>query len=238
MWDILLISFRESFEAWLIVGIIITFLKNSGRESLIRPVYLGAFFGILISLFLGVSIFSEASTLGAEGKEIFEATMMLLAAGLVAYFIVWMSHQKQSVTTHLKAQVEKRTTWIEIFLLSLLSVVREGVELTVFVLTKVESAPNKIIFIAACGLVTSLVAAYIIFLAASHYLLKYIFKLLGVVLIFLGAEMFSEGILKIFQIAGEEWEVVFALIFIIPAFYIFLKNDFLHWRQQRNLKNI
>lgn len=238
MWDILLISFRESFEAWLIVGIIITFLKTSGRGSLVKPAYLGAIFGIAISLFLGVTIFSEASTLGEENREIFEAIMMLLAAGLVGYFIVWMSHQNRSVTAHIKTQVEKRTTWIEIFLLSLLSVVREGVELTVFILTKVGAAPSKIIFIAACGLVVSLLAAYFIFLAASHYLLKYIFKLLGIMLIFLGAEMFSEGLLEFLPMSGEEWEVVFSLIFALPAFYIFFKNDFLHWRQERNLKNI
>lgn len=238
MWDILLISFRESFEAWLIVGIIITFLKTSGRGVLVKPVYWGAFFGITISLFLGVTIFSEASSLGAKNKEIFEATMMLLAAGLVGYFIVWMSHQNRSVTMHIKTQVEKRTTWLEIFLLSLLSVIREGVELTVFVLTKVGSAPSKIIFIAACGLVVSLLAAYFIFLAASHYLLKYIFKLLGIILIFLGAEMFSEGMLKFLPISGEEWETIFSLIFILPAFYVFFKNDFLHWRQERNIKNI
>ncbi len=238
MWDILLISFRESFEAWLIVGIIIIYLKNSGRSSLIKPVYFGAFLGIVISLFLGVTIFSEASSLGQKNKEIFEAIMMLLAAGLVGYFIVWMSHQNRSVTTHIKTQVEKRTTWIEIFLLSLLSVVREGVELTVFILTKVGSAPSKIIFIAACGLGVSLLAAYFIFLAASHYLLKYIFKLLGIILIFLGAEMFGEGLLKFLPISGEEWEVVFSLIFVLPAFYVFFKNDFLHWRQERNIKNI
>ncbi len=238
MWDILLISFRESFEAWLIIGIIVTFLKNSGRESLVKAVCWGAFFGIGISLFLGVSIFSEASSLGVKGKEIFEAVMMLLAAGLVGYFIVWMSHQNRSVTTHIKTQVEKRTTWIEIFLLSLLSVVREGVELTIFILTKVGSAPNKIIFIAACGLVVSLIASYIIFLAASHYLLKYIFKLLGILLIFLGAEMFSEGILKFLPLNGEEWETILALIFILPAFFVFFKNDFFQWRKERNLKNI
>ncbi len=238
MWDILLISFRESFEAWLVVGIIITFLKNSGRGSLVKPVYWGAVFGIVISLFLGATIFSEASSLDEHGKEIFEAVMMILAAGLVGYFVVWMSHQNRSVTTHIKTQVEKRSTWIEIFLLSLLSVVREGVELTVFVLTKVGSAPNKIIFIAACGLVVSLIAAYVIFLAASHYLLKYIFKLLGILLIFLGAEMFSEGILKFLPLSGEDWETVFSLIFVLPAFFVFFKNDFFQWRKDRNLKNI
>ena len=238
MWDILLISFRESFEAWMIIGIIIAFLKNSGRSQLVKPVYWGAFFGIVISLFLGITIFSEASSFGEESKEVFEAVMMLLAAGLVGYFIVWMSHQNHSVTTHIKKQVENRTTWIEIFLLSLFSVVREGIELTVFVLTKVGSAPNKIIFITACGLAVSLLAAYFIFLAASHYLLKYIFKLLGILLMFLGAEMFSEGLLEFLPVRGEEWEVVLALLFILPAFYIFFKKDFLHWREKRNIKNI
>ena len=178
MWDVLLISFRESFEAWLVVGIIITYLKTSGRLNLLRPAYLGALLGVAVSLLLGVTIFSEASTLGDNAKDIFEAMMMLLAAGLVGYFVVWMSHQNRSVAIHVKTQVENRTTWVEIFLLSLFSVLREGIELTVFILTKVSSTPGKIIFVASCGLAVSLLATYVIFLAASHYLLKYIFKLI------------------------------------------------------------
>lgn len=238
MWDILLISFRESFEAWLIVGIIITYLKTSGRLRLLRPAYFGALFGISASLFLGTTIFSEAARLSSRSKDIFEATMMILAAGLVGYFVVWMSHQNQTVANQVKTQVEKRTTWIEIFLLSLLSVLREGVELTVFILTKVSITPGKIIFAASCGLLVSLLAAYVVFLVASHYLLKYIFKLLGILLIFLGAEMFGEGLSKILPINGEEGEIILALLFALPAFYMFFKNDFLYWRRQRNIENI
>jgi len=235
MWDILLISFRESFEAWLVMGIIITYLKTSGRTKLLRPAYLGALLGIAISLLLGITIFSEASVLSMQSKNIFEAVMMLLAAGLVGYFVVWMSHQNRSVATKVKIQVENSTTWVEVFLLSLLSVLREGVELTVFILTKVSSTPGKIVFVASCGLAVSLLSAYAIFSAASHYLLKYIFKLLGILLIFLGAEMFSEGILKILFVNSEEWEMVLGLLFVVPAFYIFFRNDFLPWRQSKKI---
>ena len=70
MWDILLISFRESFEAWLVMGIIITYLKTSGRTKLLRPAYLGALLGIAISLLLGITIFSEASVLSMQSKNI------------------------------------------------------------------------------------------------------------------------------------------------------------------------
>jgi high-affinity iron transporter len=63
----------------------------------------------------------------------------------------------------------------------------------------------------------------------AHYLLRYIFRILGTLLIFLGAELFSEGVLKFLPISGEEWESILALIFIAPAFYYFFKKDIKYW---------
>ncbi len=235
MWDILLLSFRESFEAWLVIGIIITYLKNKKCNNFVRSVYFGAVSGFVFSILLGVGIFNEARSLGGVGKEIFEGSMMLLAAGLVAYFIVWMNKQNQNIACLIKNQVEEKNTNLGIFVLSFFSVLREGVELTAFVLTKLESNPLAVLLFTLVGVALSILATIFIFYAASHYMIKYIFKFLGALLIYFGAEMFSEGIMKFLPLTGEEWEMILALVFALPAIYIFFKNDILDWYQKGKL---
>ncbi len=235
MLDIFLLSFRESFEAWLVIGIIITYLKNKKCNNFVRAVYFGAASGFIFSILLGIAIFSEARGLGEEGREIFEGVMMLLAAGLVSYFIVWMNKQNQNIVCEIKNQVEEKNTNLGIFVLSFMAVLREGVELTAFILTKIESNPTSILSIALVGMVLSVLATIVIFYAASYYLIKYIFKFLGALLIYFGAEMFSEGLLKFLPLTGEEWEMVLALVFALPAIYIFFRNDISAWIQQRKM---
>lgn len=235
MLDVLLLSFRESFEAWLVVGIIATYLKNKKCGNFLRSVYFGAVSGLVFSVVLGVAIFNEARGLSDYSRDIFEGVMMLLSAGLVSYFIVWMNKQNQNIVCEIKNKIEEKNTNLGIFVLSFMAVLREGVELTAFILTKLEINPISVLSISLLGLVLSAIATVFIFYAASHYLIKYIFKFLGALLIYFGAEMFSEGILKFLPLKGEEWEMVLALIFALPAVYVFFRNDISIWMQQRKI---
>lgn len=225
MFSTFLFSFRESFEAWLVVGIIITYLKTAGCKQLLKPAYIGATVGVILSFVIGVITFSEANTLSKNGRDIFEGMMMLLSAGLVGYFIVWMSGRNRQIAAKVACQIKNRTTGLGIFILALFAVLREGTELTVFVLTKVQDDPAKMLSATIAGMLLSLAVTFFVFLAASQYLLKYIFKFLGALLIYFGAEMFSEGILKFLPLNGEEWEMVLAVLFALPAVYIFFKED-------------
>jgi len=235
MLNIFLLSFRESFEAWLVVGIIITYLQNKKCNNFVRAVYLGAISGLIFSVILGGAIFNEARGLSGISKDIFEGGMMLLAASLVAYFIVWMNKQNQNIACQIKNKVEEKNTNLGIFVLSFFSVLREGVELTAFVLTKIDTSPISVLLITLVGVCLSAVVAVFIFYAASHYLIKYIFKFLGALLIYFGAEMFSEGLMKFLPLTGEEWEMILALVFALPAIYIFFRNDISTWFEQRKM---
>ena len=238
MLSILLLSFRESFEAWLVVGIIITYLKTTERTHLLKSTYLGAVSGLVFSIIVGIALFSEANGLSNDAKNIFQGIMMFLSSGLVAYFIVWMSRQKNSVIIgYIKNKVEKNTTHLGIYVLSFLSVVREGVELVTFIMAQIDSESAKMMLIVTLGIMLSALATYAIFSFASHYMIKYIFRVLAILLIYFGAEMFSEGLLKFFPLNGEQWEEILALIFAIPAIYVFFKDDIEKWLPRIFRKN-
>lgn len=225
MFSSLLLSFREGLEAALVVGIILAYLFQTGRKDLGKFVYFGALIGVVVSLVGGFIGFKEAQEIGEEGEELFESIMMLLASGLIGYFIVWMGKQANSISQDIKNKVGNNTTAIGLLVLSFLSVFREGMELCIFTLTKINEKASDVALGSALGLILAVLITYLIFKSSIKFNLKIIFKVLGLILIYLGAEMFAEGILKLTELGEEPFEVLLMMLFAIPSLYIFLKND-------------
>jgi len=225
MFTSMLLSFREGLEAALVIGIILVYLFQSDRKDLSKFVYSGALLGLLVSIAGGFIGFMEARKLGEEGGEIFENLMRILAAGLIAYFIVWVGNQSKNISSDIKNKMGSSTSIIGIFILSFISVFREGIELSIMILTNISENTSDIAFGTGTGLILAVLVTYIIFRSSVKFNLKIIFKVLGFVLIILGTEMFSEGVLGLTELGEEPFEAIFAAIYLIPSLLIFFKND-------------
>lgn len=231
MLDSLFLSLREGLEAALIIGIILAHLVRIGRTDLKKVVYIGAIAGIVISAVVGTIGFSEAKEAEEAGEELIEGIMMLLSAGLIAYFILWI-HRNQGSTAAVTQKVTKNTSAIGLFVLSFLSVVREGIELMVFNMTKISESAFTVASGSIIGILLAVLIAFAVFKTSVKLNLSLIFKILGVVLIFVGGELFGEGLVKLFE-GGELLEEVGMATFILVALFVFLKNDIQKFRKQR-----
>ena len=220
----LLLSFREGFEASLVIGIILAYLIQTDQKRLSKFVYFGALLGFIVSLVGGFIGFSGAKELGKESEDIFKGVMMLMSSVLIAYFVVWMGNQASTISAGIKEKVKSNSNAIGLFTLGFLSVFREGLELVIFTLTKISEKASNIALGSALGIVFAIILAYIIFKSSIRFNIKLIFKVLGLILIFIGAEMFSEGILK-FVLLDDVFEIIFMALFIIPSLYFFLRSD-------------
>lgn len=225
MFSSLILAFREGLEGALVIGIILAYLIQIGRKDLKKFVFSGAATGVLVSLIGGFLGFKEAEELAEASEKIFEGIMMLISAGLVAYFIVWMGNQSKNISSKIKAKVKSNSNWIGLFLLSFLSVFREGMELVIFNLTKISQNASTLAVGSGLGILSAILVSYIIFKTSIKFNLKIIFKILGIILIFIGAEMFSEGILKFLSLDEEIFEKIFMAIFMIPSFYFFFNSE-------------
>ncbi|RLQ93767.1 FTR1 family iron permease [Falsibacillus albus] len=220
----LFLSFREGLEAALIIGIILVQLAKFNKTTLAKAVYFGAIAGLVVSAVGGVIGFNEAKEMEKAGEEIFEGIMMVLAAGLIAYFILWL-HKNKQMSSQVVSQVEKGTSWIGLFVLAFLSVLREGIELVIFTMTQISQDAANVAFGSIAGIVLAIILAYVVFKTTLKYNLGFIFKALGAILIFLGGELFGEGLVKLFEDGGEALETIGMIVFIVPSLYIFLKDD-------------
>src|SRR3989344_5101596 len=89
-----IITFRETLEVALIVGIILSYLVRTKQTKYNNIVYIGIAFGIVASI-IGAFLFNYlAGGFTGRAEKIFEGITMLVGAVLLTTMILWMMKQK------------------------------------------------------------------------------------------------------------------------------------------------
>ena len=123
-----MITLREGLEALLVVAITASYLRQTGRVALLRPVRWGVGVAIALSLVLGVVLMRIGGM-----SHLWEGWLAVFAAVMVAWCVVHMTrhgkHLKKEITGKLDQAAESgpRAAAL-VFVFILLMVGREGVE--------------------------------------------------------------------------------------------------------------
>ncbi len=133
MFESLVITLREGVEAALVVGIILTYLRKTGRGAHGRAVMLGLGAGIAASL-------AGAAILAAAGvtEEVYEGWLMLIGSAFVVSMVVWMWKTGKGLRREIETRGETSTTHrtgavaAGLFTLTFLLILREGIETVLF----------------------------------------------------------------------------------------------------------
>ncbi len=130
-----LLALREGLEAALIIGIVLGALRKMGRTELTPTVWRGAMSAAAMSVVIGVALSAFGMGLEGPAEPIFEGAAMSLAAGVLTWMIFWMSRRARHIKANLETGVHKAavaTGATALFGLAFLAVVREGIELALF----------------------------------------------------------------------------------------------------------
>ncbi len=100
------ITLREGFEAALIVGLVLAYLKKTGNLERHAPaVWWGVAAGVAVSLIVGGTLFATVGELEGTAEMLYEGIAMLLAAGVVTWMVFWMRKQAATIGANLRHQV-------------------------------------------------------------------------------------------------------------------------------------
>ena len=166
MGQMLLVTLREGIEMFLIVAIAATYLRRTGRETLLSAVGWGTAAAVAISVTLGTWL-AEVAVLPK-----WEALLSLVAAVLVISMVVYMlkvaKHLQRDIATRLEAAATHpgRAAWLAVFAFVVLMVTREGME-TAFITASLFRQTDTAHFIA--GALTGLTLAAVLAWAWSRY---------------------------------------------------------------------
>ena len=133
MLNVLIVVFRESLEAMLVVGVLLAWIARQPEPAaLTRGLWLGVAAGIGLALALGFATFAAQSQLGAEALEKFQVGMVLFAAGLIVQMVFWMHRHGRHMKRELEAQAGRAVGALGIGAVAALAVAREGAETVIF----------------------------------------------------------------------------------------------------------
>ncbi|MBP2029499.1 high-affinity iron transporter [Methanohalophilus levihalophilus] len=194
MFTSFMITFREGLEAFLIIGIILAYLVQTGKLDLQKYVYSGAGVGIGLSAILAVLFNLLSIQFEGRNEEIFEGVVMLLAVAVITYVIVWMSREKHNIAANIEEKA-KSTKAYGLFGLAFFSVFREGIETTLFLGAAATGTDgSQVLYGGLLGLGASLVLAYSVFKFSKHTHLSTFFNITTIFLILFAAGLAAHGV--------------------------------------------
>jgi len=200
-----LLSLREGLEAALIIGIVLGAVSRIRRTDLTPSVWLGVLSAVGVSIITAVVLTSFGMSLENEAEKIFEGITMLLAAGILTWMIFWMGKQARFLKSELEDGVNKAAATTgkrAVFMLAFMAVVREGVELAIFVTAAFfagnpdQMMSNTIQILAGIilGLGTSALLGYTIFATTLRLDLRKFFQVTGILLILFAAGLVAHSV--------------------------------------------
>jgi high-affinity iron transporter len=213
----LVITLREGIEAALIVGIVLMYLRKTGRTSLSRHVYVGAGAAVLASA--GLAFLFETIGFKAENPY-FEGILLAVAGLLVISMVVWMQRAAKGLRAKMENRLEVMTGtrsgralgW-GLFAFTFVMVLREGIETVLFLKAATWGVEASAAVLAGALVGLGLAVSFaVLFVRGSVRLnLPRFFRYTSLALLLLGAMLLIDilhefGELGILPIGGEFFE--------------------------------
>ncbi|MBI2862691.1 MAG: FTR1 family protein [Chloroflexi bacterium] len=201
----MVITWREGFEASLIISILLAYLNRTDNRQFAREVWAGTLGAIALSLLLGLAVFAVAGGISGPAEEAFEGLAMAVAAGVLTFMIWWMRQQSRFLRRELEHQVTlalERGSAIALATLAFVSVLREGAETVLFLVAATEvSSPLAMGIGSGAGLLLAIAFGWLVYRGAQHLPLRTFFDVTSIALIVFAAGLIGRATMA-FQSIG------------------------------------
>lgn len=220
-----LIMLREGLEAALIVGIIASYLKQTGRGAWMPAVWVGIFLAVAVSLFAGAGLQLLRAEFPQKAQELFEALVGLAAVAVLASMVFWMRKVARSIAAGLRASVDAALAGSQRQGLALVGMVffavaREGLESVFFLLAAFQQSQGGAAPLGALlGVTVAALLGYGIYAGGVRLDLRRFFRWTGVFILVVAAGILA-GSVRALHEAGvwNLWQaVVVDLSGVLPA---------------------
>jgi len=191
-----LITFREAFEAVLIISIILAYLAKTGRKSLSRYVWHGVYLSLTLSIILGVFVWFIYGVLPKTFQILFEALTAFIAVIVLSSMIYWMATKGKHIKEEVEQRVETvvtRSTTFGLTSISFIVVFRECIETVLFLIPFLLNDIMGTIVGMILGAITSIVFAYAIFVVGVKINIRKFFYFTSILLILLAGGLAGYG---------------------------------------------
>lgn len=191
-----IVTFRETLEAALVVGIILSFLSKTNQHLYKKFVLFGIVGGVVLSGVLALLLEAFFGGLKGRTEELFEGMLMFITAAFLTWMILWV-HRQKDVARKLRKRVAKHVKEgyaLGIFLLTTVSVFREGTETVLYLKALSLRGGGSLLLGGLLGLTFALALSFLLFSSLLRFKLTTIFNVTSALLLLFAAGLVSHGV--------------------------------------------
>lgn len=203
-----LIMLREGLEAALIVGIIASYLRQTGRSAFLPAVWMGVLLAVALSLFAGSAVLLLGQEFPQKTQELFEAIVGLVAVAVLSWMVFWMRGAARSMRAQLHESVDaafagsgQGAAWALVGM-AFFAVAREGLESVFFLLAIFQQSTGMAVPLGAlAGLGVAVLLGLGIYWGGLRLNLQKFFRWTGLLILLVAAGLLS-GVVRNLHEAG------------------------------------
>jgi high-affinity iron transporter len=191
-----LLALREGLEIALIIGIVFGALHQFKRRDLFATVRFGMVAAIVASLAVAIALTTVGASLEGPAEPIFEGVMMWTAAGVLTWMILWMQSRAHRIKQMLQEEVgaAARMGKTALFLLAFVAVLREGIELALFLTASVFAAGvSQTVMGSVAGLAVAALLGWGLYRASIKLNMRRFFQVTSILLVLFAAGLVAHG---------------------------------------------
>lgn len=210
MWNALIVVWRESLEAMLVIGVMLSWIvRQPDPASLRRGLWGGVAAGLALAGGLGYATYTAQSEFAGEALEQFHLAMVLVAAALILHMVLWMHEHGRSMKRELERQVERTAATagavLGVAAITALAVAREGAETVIFLYglgMEGEGAAAQLFGGAVAGFAIAAATAWAMARGAKFLNLRTLFRISEYLLLIIATSLLVAGVDKMI---GMDW---------------------------------
>ena len=212
---------REGIEAALIVGIIASYLKQTGRGQWMPAVWIGVFLAAALALLVGGGLELMSAEFPQKQQELFEGIIGLVAVAILTSMVFWMRKVARSIKHSLQASLEHALAGSKHQVTALIAMVffavaREGLETVFFLLAVFQQSEGPAAPIGALlGLLLAVAVGFAIYTGSMRLNLSLFFRWTGLFILVVAAGILANSVLALHE-AGI-WNQLQDVVFDISA---------------------
>ena len=195
-----LIMLREGIEAALIVGIIASYLKQTGRGQWMPAVWVGVFLAAALSLLVGGGLELMSAEFPQKQQELFEGIVGLIAVGILSSMVCWMRKVARSIKHSLHTSLDHALAGSKHQVTALIAMVffavaREGLETVFFLLAVFQQSEGPAAPLGALlGLLLAIGVGFAIYSGSMRLNLGLFFRWTGLFILVVAAGILANSV--------------------------------------------
>ncbi len=206
MLNALIVVWRESLEAMLVIGVLLAWIaRQPAPVPLRRGLWLGVAGGVALAVALAFATFAVQSEFAGNSLDVFQLCMLLFAALLIVQMVLWMHRHGRSMKREIEAQAARTAGSLGIGVVAALAIAREGSETVVFLYGLGMEAGGdlaRMMGAAAAGLALALATSWLVARGARFLNVRAFFRVSEILLLLIAGALLANGVDRMI---GMDW---------------------------------